>query len=254
MRVMESTPDRMVVKMLGEGFLLVAIGLIFMVGSLVGTFFLVQTTELNCRRVESTQVNCSLERTIFGYTVHSQELYGLQRVQLAERTDSDGDLIYRVNLYTRDGVVPLTPYSSNNFRRNVNHAEEISRYLRGPEAKLNLVDRPGVFWLITGVLTIAGAATIITGVGALFSSWIFDRVNGQIVHDRRGLIGAKDRRYHLADVTGAFVRSKRDSDGATYRVELHTRKGETIPLTGYYTSGYRRKEKVANQIQRFLNS
>lgn len=51
----------------------------------------------------------------------------------------------------------------------------------------------------------------------------------------------------IRDLTGAGVDESCDDDDCTYRVLLQTSRGPK-PLTSYYSSGYREKERIANQI------
>jgi hypothetical protein len=254
MKVEEFTQDRLVLQMRGEGILFTIMGLVMLVGTLIGTYFLAQSTTLTCQRVESNLVNCALERTLFGMSLRTRDIYDLHDVQLAERGDSDGDTMYRVNLYTREGTIPLTSYSSSSYRKHVTHAEEISKFLQGSEINLTLKVKPGLFWLLTLVFSVGGLALFITGINTFFSNWTFDKVSGQIIHHREGLTGAKERSYELSNVIDAFVREKHSSDSTTYRIELRTRDDAPIPLTSYYSSGYRKKKEVVNYIQDFLNS
>jgi hypothetical protein len=58
---------------------------------------------------------------------------------------------------------------------------------------------------------------------------------------------------HIPSLENAWVSESCDDDGCTYRVELDADRG-TFHLTGYSSSGYRSKEKIADQINTFIRS
>ncbi|MBN2005697.1 MAG: hypothetical protein JXA21_20235 [Anaerolineae bacterium] len=61
------------------------------------------------------------------------------------------------------------------------------------------------------------------------------------------------REFTLEDVHTIAVQCSSDADGSTYRVAFALQSGEHIPLTHYYSSGKRSKEKLAQKIGDYLN-
>jgi hypothetical protein len=55
----------------------------------------------------------------------------------------------------------------------------------------------------------------------------------------------------IRDVRGASVDESCDEDGCTYRVMVRTGEG-SMPLTGYYSSGYGVKARTAAQITEYV--
>ena len=59
------------------------------------------------------------------------------------------------------------------------------------------------------------------------------------------------REETIMDVQGAWIDESCDDDGCTYRVVLDTGQGD-VPLTVYYSSGWRSKQETAAQINAYV--
>ena len=87
-----------------------------------------------------------------------------------------------------------------------------------------------------------------------YNIWHIDKVEQLITHNRISFGRQKVTQYSLNDIAGATVSSSRDSDGdLNYRIEFTTISGERIPMTSWYSSGYKRKYQAAALIQEFLD-
>jgi hypothetical protein len=60
------------------------------------------------------------------------------------------------------------------------------------------------------------------------------------------------REEMVRDVRGAWVAESCDDDGCTYRVVLNTGEGD-VPLTVYYSSGWRSKQETVTQINEYIS-
>jgi hypothetical protein len=139
------------------------------------------------------------------------------------------------------------------------------------DRQLVLEDKP---WLI-GILMIVMALVFLAGSMALFSSGeIFggmmmglvgvgvplligalmvkrvrltlDRDTGTISRISRSIQGLTHTTYALDRLTEARVDVSTDSDGTTYRMELHlSGPAEVVPFTSYYTSGRKPEQMCA---------
>ena len=67
------------------------------------------------------------------------------------------------------------------------------------------------------------------------------------------LLGVELREETLPRVGRAVTEESCDSDGCTYRVVLTGDRGR-FPLTSYYSSGRQEKERIAGEINSFLNN
>ncbi|MCU0826323.1 MAG: hypothetical protein MUE52_02695 [Tabrizicola sp.] len=138
------------------------------------------------------------------------------------------------------------------------------------DRQLILEDKP---WLI-GILMIAMALMFLGGSMALISAGEFfgglmmgligvgvplliaalmvqrvrlvlDRDTGTISRTSRSIRGLNHATYALDRLTEARVGVSTDSDGTTYRMELHlSEPAEIVPFTSYYTSG-RKPEQMS---------
>jgi hypothetical protein len=93
----------------GNNLFLILFGLIFaLCGVFAGVVF-GQTSTLTCRRLESTVVDCRLQRDLLGIRVSETEVGQVESAWVDVNADSDGDT-YRVMLQGPDGSTPLTSY------------------------------------------------------------------------------------------------------------------------------------------------
>ncbi|MFN4204499.1 MAG: hypothetical protein ACK4GM_15745 [Tabrizicola sp.] len=81
-----------------------------------------------------------------------------------------------------------------------------------------------------------------------------DRSTGQLTRTMRSIRGLSRQSFPLARLVRAEVGSSTDSDGTSYRTELHlTGPTEKVPFTDYYTSG-RKPEAMAQAINDWLDT
>ena len=142
---------------------------------------------------------------------------------------------------------------------------------------LMLEDRPGVLGLLLivfalifafGGMAMMGEGTVLGGAFfALFGAGIplliaalmvrrvrvsLDRSTGLITRIERSVRGLTQTTFALDRLQEAKVGVSTDSDGNTYRTELHlTGPVETVPFTSYYTSG-KKPEVMAKAVNDWL--
>ncbi|RYI30865.1 MAG: hypothetical protein EON48_05150 [Acetobacteraceae bacterium] len=81
-----------------------------------------------------------------------------------------------------------------------------------------------------------------------------DRSTGLLTRTMRSVRGFSAESHALDRLTKASVSVNYDSDGNTYRTELHLADpDETVPFTSYYTSG-RRPEAMAEAVNHWLTT
>jgi hypothetical protein len=93
------------------------------------------------------------------------------------------------------------------------------------------------------------------------TSYTFDKGNGTLKINGRGLFGSKPKEYPLAGITGAVLQEqsgtaaeRATSSARTYRIELVRQDGSRLPLTFAYTSGKAGKEQLVEKLRQFLLS
>jgi hypothetical protein len=131
-----------------------------------------QTNRLACKRLESTHVNCQIERAFLGIIPTDQAtLSRITGTELTSSCDSDG-CTYAIDLITADEVVPLSNLSTSDLKGVEAEKERIDNFLNDTEAKLieftsgpawigMLLSTP--FILVGGIITAAGIVALKTG-------------------------------------------------------------------------------------------
>ena len=107
--------------------------------------------------------------------------------------------------------------------------------------------------VLTLVFLLIGILEIIFGYMGRYNVWHFDKTEHLLTHSRKGLRGTMVTEYTLDEISGAIVESSRDSDGdRTYRIDFTTKTDERIPMTSWYSSGYKKKQEAVDLIVAFL--
>ena len=139
--------------------------------------------------------------------------------------------------------------------------------------RLTITGRPWLAWLMGVLFSAAGVYMALAleearwfgliflaaGLGMLLLfgrvwSLTLDRTEGTATVRQIGLLRST-RQVPLAELSGARVQRNRSSrSGATYRVALVLRSGETLPLNGTYESGWSTKNAQAERINDFLGA
>lgn len=235
-------------------WILLAIGIVMVIASPLWVWAMGQATVLSCDHADDGRAQCKLSRAVLGITIGDEPLEGLTGARVGESTDSDGDTTYRVVLEAGGRSVPFTNHTSSGYSRKAETVNDIEQFLVDPSApSLEIRDAGTTGFIVGSVFVLTGVALVIGGIQTLSTLWTFDRDHDVVIKYRKGLTGPKTWEYRLSDIREAMVTSSRDSDGdTTYRVELATVQGQRIPMTSWYSSGYRRKEETANAIRGFL--
>ncbi|HLQ19333.1 MAG TPA: hypothetical protein VK146_10170 [Tabrizicola sp.] len=106
----------------------------------------------------------------------------------------------------------------------------------------------GMFFALFG----AGIPILIAALMVRRVRLSLDRDSGQITRIERSVRGLKRDSYALDRLREVKVGVSYDSDGNTYRTELHlTAPSEVVPFTSYYTSG-RKPEAMAEAVNGWL--
>ncbi len=230
---------------------LIAIGLVFAVVGLISVLLFAQTVELECSRDWQDHA-CQINRSLFGVPLSSKPVRSLVGAYVDESEDSDGST-YRVVLQGWDGLkVPLTNSYSSGYRAKARVVEEVEAFIANPAQRTLKVTQDGSWgWLLSGVFVIVGLIVAFSGTQTLKTFWIFDKEENLLTKERLGTLATETATYPLDEIVRAEVGT--DSEGDTFRVEICMRDFERVPLTGFYSSGRRKKEETAIIIREFLD-
>jgi len=140
-----------------------------------------------------------------------------------------------------------------------------------PSNRLQIRSYPIVLWIIGGIFIAiglyllgaqesiwAGAICLIIGlllalVLGSITTILVDKDTGIFTLRNRSIFRNMVKEYFINEITSIEIEQNRSDDGgATYRVAIITKNGESIPFHSYYTSGYRGKERQAQKLRDFL--
>ncbi len=147
------------------------------------------------------------------------------------------------------------------------------------EQLLVLEDRPwfiGIFMILMALVFVAGSMALV-GNGEILGGFFLGLVGGgvpiliaalmvrrvrltldrqamRLTRTSRSVAGLSQKDYALGRLVEAKVAVSYDSDGNTYRTELHLKDPpETVPFTNYYTNG-RKPEQMAEALNDWLTA
>ncbi|MBD0335605.1 MAG: hypothetical protein ICV62_08955, partial [Cyanobacteria bacterium Co-bin13] len=205
-----------------------------------------------CSRTAAAQ--CELvQSSPLGSRSRTFPIASLQQAGVETHRNSDGDYTYRVVLTTDQGLVPLTnAYSSGNgFHQN--RAAQINQFIQTPTASSLRIHQDDRWLGLLFLLLFSGSGIALTLFVGKVVTCDFDKGMGQLTFTQRGLLKTETIRHPLHHLVGVTLqRSSGSKGGYTYRVAMVLKSGETLPLTSYYDSGKRDKEKTADTIRSFL--
>jgi hypothetical protein len=251
MNVIERTATRLVLQARGAGIGLIAIGLLFAMVGLITFLLFSQVVELECSRDWQDHA-CQINRSLFGLPLSSKPVRSLVGAYVDESEDSDGST-YRVVLQGWDQLeVPLTNSYSSGYRDKARVVEEVETFIANPAQRtLQVTQDTSWGWLLSGIFVVMGLATSFMGTQTMKTFWIFDKGVNLLTKERRGTLATETVTYPLDKIVRAEVGA--GSEGDTFRVEICMRDLERVPLTGFYSSGRRKKEETALIIREFLD-
>ncbi len=258
MKIVEQTPTKIRLKAsdLGVPIFLTLLGLPFFLAGLVVILFLGKLTQLECNRLEPTQVACQLTASgILNTRTTNIPVGELQGAEIETSQDSDGDITYRVALITRQGRLPLTDsYSAGLGTNHQQNTNQINTFLSRADQE-NLVIQQDDRWfafIFGGIFMLVGSGIIAGGLFNQFSSaCILDKTSGRLYLDRKNGFRTKRKEYPLHEIKAAKVVENTDSDGdPTYATYLVLRSGEKIPLK--LTGSRNEHSALADTINQFL--
>lgn len=249
MRVIRHSPQHITIH--SPDLVLWIMALVFLGASAMILLIFGRKVTLNCDRSLPPAGVCTLESASFIDSNQTQISAGnLQRAEVrVNYGDSNSSDTYQVVLMTTNGELPFTEYYSSGSSKKQQLANEINQFIQDDSQNTLSVETDDR-------LFISILAGIFAGVGALMGLFSgittldLDRSSGLLTVSKRRLLPAGASEYLLSDFQGAEIESSKN----TYRVVLRMRDGRTVPLTSYYSSGYKGKKKLADELEAFANA
>ena len=165
---------------------------------------------------------------------------------------------YRVALVTDWGNIPFRKsytYSSlPEYQHLLTVVSQINSFVAKPLQDSLIVEQDekyvGYICFATGTFF-----SLITFLILAISPYItcsLEREFNLVTIERRNLFSKKTFDYKISDIVAVKVEEQSDIESATYRLTLLLTSGEKVPLTYGFTSGWKEKQQIANQLQNFL--
>ncbi len=254
MKVTRSSEDMLHIRPVREAMLLILPGLFLGLFCFTMFFFVGQTGQLSCERVELGHVQCELRRTLLGIPWGTHSIPDLQgaRVQTHESTTGD---TYEVMLVTGAGEDSLTGHSSSGYEEKQRIAQQINGFLDDPGQPSLMVRQSGLSGaIVSALLTITGLLVFTGGLRTYNTTWTFDRRRGVFTHRQGRLLGAKVVRYPLHEIAEVGLGVFSDMEGSRiYRIVLRTTSGDELPMTSQYYFWHRHLKETVVTMREFLS-
>lgn len=251
MRVLTSSAQHLVLQL--RPWSLWFFGGAFMLAGLLPGLLLAEVSTLECRRTEQPP-SCELSRS--GLVKDDRYVIPLDQFQGVEvqESRSDGSSTYRVVLLTSEGDRPLTGYSSSGYAGKERLARQIDAFLND-SSQPQLVIQQDSRWLgYLFTLIFSGSGLLVACVMGNVVTCEFDKLGQSFKLTRQGLWGRKTIQHPLHHIQTVHLETSRSNKGrTTYRVALGLKNGDRLPITTYYSSGRKDKQKTADQISEFLD-
>jgi len=252
------------------GLFIGQVGIIY----LFAIFAIVPVTQLSCDRVpqnlqassveqQSSTIICKLrEFDFFGHEKSQQQIDGLIGTILEKQTKTDKKekiiYEYQVQLLTNTESIPFRRITySDYFSEEADFIIlKIKNFLAQPLEQNLLVKQDDtimvygaigmtLFWFLLGLLIVAPGS---------FINYNFDKESNSFTLSRYrwfGILGKAIFLYSLNEIVDIKIETfNYDEGGAGYRVNLMLASGETVALTGCYSSGF--EEEIVKMIKSFL--
>lgn len=249
MRIVRHSPQHITIH--SPDLVLWILALVFLGASALILLVFGEKVTLNCDRSIPPAGVCTLETTSFIDSSQKQISVGnLQRAELrVNYGDSDSSDTYQVVLLTNNGELPFTDYYSSGSSKKQQLVNEINQFIQNDSLNMLSVKSDDRLWIsiLAGIFAGVGA---LMGIFSGITTLDLDRSSGLLTVSKRRLLSTSASELLLSDFQGAEIESSKN----TYRVVLRMRDGKPIPITSYYSSGYKGKKKLADELQVFADS
>ncbi|HEY9815957.1 MAG TPA: hypothetical protein V6D20_09215, partial [Candidatus Obscuribacterales bacterium] len=250
MRVLTSSTQHLVLQL--RPWSLWFFGGAFMLFGLLPGLLIAEVATLECRRTEQPP-SCELSRSsLVNDDRHVILLDQFQGVEVQE-SRSDGSSTYRVVLLTSEGDRPLTGHSSSGYAEKERLARQIDTFLNDTNQSQLVIQQDSRWLGYLFTLIFSGSGLAVACLLGKVVTCEFDKLGQSFKLTRRGLWGSKTIEHPLHHIQTVHLETSRSSKGSTtYRVALGLKNGDRLPITTYYSSGRKGKQKTADQISAFL--
>jgi hypothetical protein len=251
MKIIENTPDRLILR--NFPFIQLIFGLSFALAGLIVTFFFGRSFDLHCVRRESKQIDCNVTQKLLGYQELGQtSVTAIQKAEVDESTDSDGDTTYKVVFITSKGRVPLTSFSSSGYNAKADLAHQINNFINADQQASLDIQLKMEWWILIFLFLFTGVGVIVILLSRTVEIQMV-RSEGIMRILKGGIFGTRREEHLLREIESVELESSHSSEGnTTYRIAFHIAGGGTLHLSRMFSSGGGNRQKAVEAMNQFL--
>ena len=113
-----------------SSFFQMIIGLMIALVGLLITFYIGRSTDFHCVRSGENQIRCDIMHKLLGLQpIDDRLVNSIQKAEVEESTDSQGDSTYRVIFVTPNGRVALTKSTSSGYSPKADLVQQINNFI-----------------------------------------------------------------------------------------------------------------------------
>lgn len=251
MKIIENTPNRLLIR--DNPYLTVFLGLLFGLIGLVITFFFARSVDVHCDKIEPGRVDCRLAEKLLGFQpIGGRMVKDVQKAEVAQSQDSEGNLSYRVIFLTATGRVPLTVFYSSDYTAKADLAQRINTFIQDASARSLDAALSMEWWIWIFFVVFGGLGGFMVLVSKRTTIEMV-RSEGVVRIVKTGLFGSGQEEHPLQEIERVTLeRSSTPRGTPTYRIALYTTDGGKRLLSRMYTSGRKGQQQAVQAMNTFL--
>jgi hypothetical protein len=153
-------------------FFQIIIGLVIaLVGPFI-TFYIGRSADLHCVRTGADQIRCDITKKLLGFQpLGTSRVYGIQKAEVDENIDSQGDSTYRVVFVTPYERVALTSFTSSGYAPKADLANQVNDFINNDQPSILEVQQKidGWIWVFFFGFTGLGVGMILVSLKKFMS-------------------------------------------------------------------------------------
>jgi hypothetical protein len=236
---------------------------------LMSLFWNIGAISLSCQRASQNEIRCEKhESKLLGLTTSPTQSFAQvlsARVDVQASRDSDGDqtMDYRVRFDTQtgeetvvEGFMRINGVKGSAVEMQA-FVDEVNGFIQSNRSTLEIrQNQPATAFHVLLPLAFLSVFEVVGAIVlcSIFCSerFIFDKLSGRLIREKKTLRGKRSQLYWLKDIMGVEIISKTDSDNDTY-YELKLLPHFIHPTMLMSSRNFPEIETSRATIQQFLN-
>ena len=118
-------------------FFQIIIGFMIAMVGLVITYYFGRSADLHCVRAGERLISCGITQKLLGVqALDERRVNGIQKAEVDESIDSQGDATYRVVFVTPNGRVPLTHFTSSDYAPKADLVHQVNNFINSDQQSI----------------------------------------------------------------------------------------------------------------------